>query len=292
MKEKVGFIGLGNIGEPMAENLVRKGFDIIVYDVRKEPLDALQKLGARVATSPKEVGEVSNFVIVMVRDRAQAEEVILAENGILAGAREGSIVIISSTLEPSFCQQVAKTAAAKGVGVIDAPVTGGMAGRAATGMLTLMVGGEQQLVDKSRPVLEAIGNNIFHIGGIGTGQIVKLANNMISLSSYLATTEAIALAVKGGVDFERLLEVIRTGSGSTYAAQGQTWISWYRLKSGTPDHLNITYKDANLALKVSKDLGLDLYHQEAVTALDITKILKNIPREKIGSEGDTKPKSH
>ena len=277
MREKIGFIGLGNIGKPMAENLVRKGLDPVVYDVRKEPLDALQKLGARVATSAKDVGELSNFIVVMVQDSAQAEVVVLAKDGVLAGARKGSTVIISSTVEPSFCQRVAKIAAEKGVGVIDAPVSGGSAGRAAAGTLSLMVGGEKQLVDQCRPILEAMGENIYYVGSIGMGQVVKLANNMINISSKIATTEAIRLATKAGVEVERFLEIIRSSSGSTYVAQGHNWFTWIRKKTETPEHLAVTYKDIRLALEVARDLGIDLPHHEAVANLDMAKLVRNVP---------------
>lgn len=279
LQEKVGFIGLGTMGKPMAENVLRKGFDTVVYDVRSEPVSALKKLGAKVARSPQEVGELSNIVIIMVRDSTQAEKVILGEKGTLNGVKEGSIIIVMSTVEPSFCEKMAKIAMGKGVGLLDAPVSGG-ANAAAARTLTIIVGGEEHLVKKCHPVLEAIGNRIFYVGSIGMGQIVKLANNIISHSSYFATTEAIALVTKAGISLERFLEIVRVSSGNTWAAQNQNWHSWWSRKMKVPggqDSMALVYKDLHLALDISKSLGINPTYLEAIAQLDITKLISNVP---------------
>jgi 3-hydroxyisobutyrate dehydrogenase-like beta-hydroxyacid dehydrogenase len=270
---------VGLIGKPMAENLLKKGLDLLVYDISREPLDALQKIGAEIARSPKEVGELADIVIIMVRDSKQAETVILGKDGVLEGAGKGTIIVVTSTLEHTFCQRVAGIAAEKGVGLIDAPVSGGARG-AIAGTLTIMVGGDPGLFEKCRPVLEAVGKNIFYIGGIGMGQLVKIGNNMITNSSYFATTEAIAMVTKAGVDLERFLEVVRQSSGNTFAAQTPSWINWYHLKhDDIHNSLGITQKDLDLAVDMSRDLGLELAHLQSMAKLDVSELVRHVPDE-------------
>jgi 3-hydroxyisobutyrate dehydrogenase-like beta-hydroxyacid dehydrogenase len=277
--EKVGFIGLGVMGRPMAENLLKKGFPVVAYDVRKEPLDALQKSEVQIVESSKEVGAICSIIIVMVLDDKQAESAILGEKGVLGGAKEGSVIIVTSTLSPAFVKRAAGKAAEKGVGFIDAPVSGGSAG-AIAGTLTIIAGGEDHLIERCRPILEAMSKNLFKVGDVGTGQVVKMANQIITNSSWLATTEAVALATKAGISLERLLEIIRVSTGNTWAAQGNTWLNWWKLKVAKGStSLNMNIKDIKLAFETSKEFGLNLTHLEAMANLDVMALLKNVPKE-------------
>ena len=279
--DKVGFIGLGNIGKPMAETLVKKGFDVTVYDLRKESVEELTKLGATPAMSVNEVGKVADIVIIMVLDATQAEDVILGEKGVLESAKKGSLILIGSTVDPIFCQRVARIAAEKEVGVLDTPVSGGVKGAEAAS-LTFMVGGEDDLLAKCRHVLEAMGKNIFHLGGVGMGEAAKLANNIMSCTNYIGAGEAIALAVKAGIDLERFLEVARVSSGNSTSLH--KFQNWRKRKVQEPDSLKLTYKDMWSALELGKRLGVRLPHLELLHHLDIGDIIKQDPLERPKSE--------
>lgn len=176
-QKKIGCIGLGNMGKPMAVNIAKAGFDLTVYDIRPEPLEELKRLGAKGARSPAEVGERCDIIELVVVNDAQVEDVTLGEGGVLAGAKPGSILVIHSTVHPHTCQQVAEQAKAKGVGVVDAAVSGGEEGSRA-GTLTIMVGGGARLLEECRPVFEVVGQNIFHLGDVGMGEAGKLANHL------------------------------------------------------------------------------------------------------------------
>jgi len=277
-KEKVGFIGLGIMGKSMAGNLIRRGFDIVVYNRSREPLEALQNLGAKVAASSKEVGELCNIIIVMVFSAEQAEEVILGKEGLLEGVRNGSLIVIMSTVGPSFCNRAAKMAAEKGVGLIDAPVAGGP-GRAVEGTLTVLIGGEDQFVKRCWHIFEAMGKHIFHVSNVvGVGQIVKLANNLITNSGYIATTEAIALVTKAGVNFERFLEIARTSSGINWAVLGNHWKTWRKQKLESGPDANpwaVVQKDLGLAVDASREFGLNLKHLEFIYNMDTLELIRN-----------------
>lgn len=271
LHEKIGFIGVGNIGKPMAETLLKKGFEVWVHDLREEPVAQLETLGARGAKSPKEIGSLCDPIIVMVRDSAQAETVILGKDGIIEGASQGSLILLMCTVEPSFCQRVARIVAEKKVGFLDATVTGGVEG-AQAGTLSIMVGGEEELLVKCRHVLEAMGKNIFHVGGIGTGQIVKLANNLALFANKVGAAEAIALATKAGVKMERLIEIISASSGDSRAMR--IWASHRDRKIREGEHVDVNYKTMRVQKAVAKELGLHLPLLEFMSQLDLLEIYK------------------
>src|SRR5215475_2368131 len=210
MGKKIGFIGLGNMGEPMATNIAKVGFDLTVYDIRPEPLRALEKLGAKVARSPQEVGERCDIIETIVVNDAQVEEVLLGKDGggVLAGAHPGSIMVIHSTIHPKTCQRIAALAKDKNVGVLDAAVSGAEAG-ARAGTLSLMVGGDAALLEICRPVFNVIGKNIFHMGDVGMGEVAKLANNLMAIVNMQSTREGLRLARLAGIDEQKMLEVVK-----------------------------------------------------------------------------------
>lgn len=292
VKDKVGFIGLGAMGKPMARNLIKRGIETIVYDVREEPVKELEKLGAKFAGSTKEIGSLCDFVIIMVNNTAQTEEIILGDEGILSSMGKGSIIVIMSTVDPLLCQRVANIAQEKGIGVIDAPVSssitagakgvgGGGPKGAETGTLTIMVGGKKDLFERCRYVLEAMGSQILHVGDIGTAQAVKLASNSIVYATAVATAGGIALAAKAGINLERFLEIIRSNAANSWVAHN--WEHWR--KKAKPEgkiSLGITYKDLGLALDLAKAWGISLPLGEIIAQLDIAKIIEHT--EKLCSE--------
>jgi 3-hydroxyisobutyrate dehydrogenase-like beta-hydroxyacid dehydrogenase len=261
MNKTIGFIGLGNMGEPMATHIAKAGFALTVYDLRPEPLRALEKLGAKVARSPQEVGEQCDIIETIVVNDAQVEEVILGKDGggVLAGARPGTIIVIHSTVHPKTCQRIAALAKDKSVGVLDAAVSGAEAG-ARAGTLTLMVGGDPALLEVCRPVLTVIGKHIFHMGEVGMGEVAKLANNLMAIVNMQSTREGLRLARLAGIEEQKMLEVVKASTGNSWAVQ-----SWEAMRqvvqhytTGPKGMAQVGYKDISLAVAVGHDVGASL----------------------------------
>lgn len=274
MTTRVGFIGLGNIGKPMAINVAEAGFDLMVYDVRDTPLKELAALGAKVARSAKEVGEHGEIIELVVVDDAQIEATTLGEGGVLNGARPGSTIAIHSTVHPKTVRKVAEYAKAKGVGVIDAQVSGGERG-AKNKTLCYMVGGDRTLFEKCRPIFATSGANIFHLGELGSGAIAKLAHNLIVYVNMLAASEGMRLGEKAGMDLKSLQEVVHASAGQSRVADN--WLQQRNFKNtyttGPEALMQLIYKDLRLALELGHDLGLSL-PGAALTQQLIARILE------------------
>jgi len=259
MATRVGFIGLGNIGKPMAVNVARAGFDLMVYDLREEPLKELAALGAKVARSASEVGAHGEIIELVVVDDAQVEAVTLGEGGVLSGARSGAVIAIHSTVHPKTVRKLAELAKAKGIGVIDAQVSGGERGAQAK-TLCYMVGGDKALFERCRPLFATSGANIFHLGELGAGAIAKLAHNLIVYVNMLAASEGMRLAEKAGLDLKALQDVVHAGAGQSRVADN--WVQQRRLKdtytTGAQGLMQLIHKDLRLALELGHDLGLPL----------------------------------
>ncbi|HEX4208824.1 MAG TPA: NAD(P)-binding domain-containing protein, partial [Candidatus Binataceae bacterium] len=217
MATRVGFIGLGNIGKPMAINVAKAGFDLMVYDLRAEPMRELTALGAQAARSADEVGAHGEIIEVVVVDDAQVEAVLLGEGGALSGAARGSIIALHSTVHPRTVRRLAEQSAAKGVTLIDAEVSGGERGAIAKS-LCYMVGGEQAAFEKCRPIFATSGANIFHLGELGAGAITKLAHNLIVYVNMLAASEGMRLAQSAGVKLETMQQVVHAGAAQSRVA--------------------------------------------------------------------------
>jgi 3-hydroxyisobutyrate dehydrogenase-like beta-hydroxyacid dehydrogenase len=212
---KVGFIGLGNMGIRMAKSLAREGFSLTVFDLRKEPVDEMRDVGAIAASSPREVAEAIDVVISMVWDIAETEEVIFGKDGLWKGIRKGTTIIISSSIGPEYCQNVYARAKEWGVNVIDCCVTGRDPLNGNRPM-TLMIGGDADIVKQCWPVFEALGKNIFYLGGIGAGQAYKLVNNYtgrhISAAIHECLIEGLNFGLKAGLDLQKMIEVMNAGA--------------------------------------------------------------------------------
>ena len=259
---KVGFIGLGGIGKPMAINIAKSGFDLTVTDLREQPLNELAHYGARVAASAKEVSEISDLVLASLPSDLVSEEVALGSNGVLAGAKSGDIYVELSTISPGLVHTIAKKASDKGVAVLDAPVSGGLDQRL-DGTLSIMVGGEAKTLSKAMPVFKTFGNKIFHAGGTGAGASVKLVNNMLAGINMVATMEALVLCVKAGLSVETLKEVIGASSGANKVFEGL--VDNIYLHSAEPSHgqtanqgLHTIGKDVRLANEMAQNLSVPL----------------------------------
>ena len=259
---KVGFIGLGGIGKPMAINIAKSGFDLTVTDLREQPLNELAHYGARVAASAREVSEISDLVLASLPSDLVSEEVALGSNGVLAGAKSGDIYVELSTISPGLVHTIAKKASDKGVAVLDAPVSGGVDQRL-EGTLSIMVGGEAKTLSKAMPVFKTFGDKIFHAGGSGAGASVKLVNNMLAGINMVATMEALVLGVKAGLSVETLKEVIGASSGANKVFDGL--VDKIYLHSAEPSHgqtanqgLHTIGKDVRLANEMAQNLSVPL----------------------------------
>ena len=260
----IGFIGLGTMGRPMAENLLKAGFKVTIYGRRKPIVCELVSAGAVAAGSPSEVAGTSDVVITMLPDSPDVKEVVTGENGILAGARRGSIAIDMSTISPSVAREIAELAAAKGVDFLDAPVSGGETG-AIQGTLSIMIGGRQEVYEKCLPVFEALGKTITYMGESGSGQMTKLCNQIICVGNILAACEGLMLGAKAGLDMEKLLSVVSAGAaGSWMLANLAPKMLQRDFEPGFK--VKLQQKDLRLALAAAEELevpllGTSLIHQ-------------------------------
>lgn len=246
---RVGFIGLGTQGKPLAANIARSGFDLTVYDVRPEPLADLAAAGAKTARSARDVARDCDAILVCVLNDVQLESALLGPEGALAAAKPGTIIAIHSTVDPASIARVAEAAKAKQIEVLDAPVSGGEVGARARTM-SYMVGGSEHALEKCRPIFEASGNKITHTGALGSGIRAKLAHQLIICVNMLAAYEGMSLGLKAGLAPELLQKVVSEG-----AAQSRIADRWFQLKLG-PHAQQVFYKDLQLCLKYARDLGL------------------------------------
>ena len=216
MVDRIGFIGLGIMGRPMARNLLKAGFPLTVWNRSRPGIDELAREGASPAASPEDVARQSDIVITMVTDSADVEQVALGPGGIIEGGRPGLVHVDMSTISPAVTRRIASRLAEEGFEMLDAPVSGGETG-AQAGTLSIMVGGKEETLQRCRPVLEALGRTIVHCGPSGAGQTVKLCNQIVVGLNNLAMCEALVFAAKAGVDTRRMLEAVGAGAASSWA---------------------------------------------------------------------------
>jgi len=256
MAGAVGFIGLGNMGQPMALNLAKHGFPLIVHDIDPAKVEPLRARGATVVESPEAVAKTADRTISMVETTAQAESVITGERGILGTARSGHIVISMSTIDPLLARRLADALAARGVAMLDAPVSGGTE-RAKTGELSIIAGGDAATFEACRDLFKAMGTKIFHVGGLGQGLAMKLVNNMLVQVNMVAVAEALVLGVKAGLDPRTIYEVVRvsTGTSSAFERGAARMLARDFSPAGTVD---ISFKDQELETAFAKQLGAPL----------------------------------
>ena len=248
---KIGFIGLGTQGKYLAVNLAQAGHDLMVHDLRREPLEALAECGATIASSAAAVGRHGEVVEICVLDDAQVEAVVAGPDGVLAGAAPGTVIAVHSTVDPATIARLAAIAAAREVELIDAPVSGSESG-ARNKTMSYMVGGSARAFAKCRPLFETSGSNITHTGGLGTGIRAKLAHQLIICVNILAAAEGMRLGVEAGVAPEILQKIVHDG-----AAQSRMADRWFAMKMN-PNARSVFYKDLQLCLKFAHDLKLSV----------------------------------
>lgn len=254
--ERVGFIGLGVMGKPMARNLLKAGYPLVVYNRSRPPMEELAAEGAAVADSPRAVAQRSDIVITMLPDTPEVEQVLAGPEGVFAGGRPGLIVIDMSTIDPMAARRLAAEAAARGMTVLDAPVSGGEIG-AIQGTLSIMVGGDPAAFERCLPLFRAMGRNIVYMGGPGAGQITKAANQVVVALTLVAISEALVLATKAGVDPARVREALLGGfAGSRVLEVHGRRILERDFRPGF--RIRLHHKDLRIALGLGRAVGASL----------------------------------
>jgi 3-hydroxyisobutyrate dehydrogenase len=285
----LAFIGLGNMGGPMAANLLKAGHPLRAFDLVPAALEAAKAAGAVICASAADAVEGAETVISMLPASKHVEALYLGETGLLARLRPGTLVIDCSTIAPAASRKVAEAAQQRGLDFIDAPVSGGTAG-AAAGTLTFIVGGSAQALERARPILSAMGKNIFHAGASGAGQVAKIANNMLLAIHMAGTAEALALGVANGLDPKVLSEIMGKSSGRNWSLE--VYNPWPGVQDNVPAARGysggfgtaLMLKDLGLAAEASigsgsaiplGELARNLYamHAKDSGALDFSSIL-------------------
>jgi len=262
MTFNVGVIGLGIIGKPIAERLVKAGFRVAVHDVRDEPVAELKNAGATACASSAEVASRSDIIISLVLDRAQTNDVVFGEKGVIQTIRPGTLFATGSTLGPAPVRSIAAALAAKGCMTLDMPITGGYPA-AYEGKLVLMIGGAQDALERALPVFRAFANNILRVGDIGAGQVAKLAHQLVMSVNVIALLEGLSLGVAGGVEPAMLKQVLKDGLANSRVLQvwdelGPRYKSM--LKPAPPGaSLPNLRKDLHSALELAHELGVTSY---------------------------------
>jgi 2-hydroxy-3-oxopropionate reductase len=252
--ETVGFIGLGIMGKPMAENLIEAGYDLVAYNRTSEKAGELD--GATVAETPREVAEQSDITITMLPDSPQVEEVLAGEDGVLEGIKEGALIVDMSTISPVVTEELSEKANEKGASMLDAPVSGGDVG-AIEGTLSIMVGGSEGDFERARPLFEVMGGTVTHVGPVGTGQVVKAANQIVVALTIEAVSEALVLGSKGGVAPEKILDVLGGGlAGNKVMEVKREKMLEHSFDPGF--RVELHHKDLGIALAAGREYGVTL----------------------------------
>jgi len=252
MKEKIGFIGLGTMGKPMGFNLMKAGYELVVYDINPKPVKEFQEKGAAVGQSIREVAGKADVVITMLPNSGDVETVVLKEGGVMEGLKSHSIVIDMSTIDPSVSRKIAKALREKNIPMLDAPVSGGQMGAEAA-TLAIMVGGEEEIFKRCLPLFKPMGKNIFYCGPSGNGEIVKIVNNLMSGVFRLVSAEALALGVKAGVPLKVLYDVVNESSGQSRSVQVSAASKPFKGDYEPGFASELMHKDLGLALNLGKE---------------------------------------
>jgi 3-hydroxyisobutyrate dehydrogenase len=249
----VAFIGMGTMGAAMALNLLKAGHSVAVHNRNRAREEPLARAGARRAASPQEAAREAEIVITCVSDTPDVEAVVLGDNGVIHGAKAGAIVVDMSTISPSATRRIASALAGKGIHMFDAPVSGGSEG-AEKGTLTIMVGGEADIVARAMPVLTAMGRSITHVGPIGAGQLTKAINQVIISGVYLAVAEGMTLGLKAGLDMEKVVQALSGGAAGSWVLNFRS-ANMIRNEYPLGFRVRLHRKDLAIAMEAARELG-------------------------------------
>lgn len=253
---RIGFIGLGIMGKPMSKNLLKAGYELVVFDRVQSAVDEVVAVGAQSAASPKEVAAQTDIIITMLPNSPHVKEVVLGENGVIEGAKAGSVLVDMSSIAPLVSREIGAKLADKGIEMLDAPVSGGEP-KAIDGSLSVMVGGKQEIFDKCYPMMKAMAGSVVLTGALGAGNVTKLANQIIVALNIAAMSEALVLATKAGVEPELVYQAIRGGlAGSTVLDTKAPLVMDRKFNPGF--RINLHIKDLNNVLETSHELNVPL----------------------------------
>lgn len=279
MQEKIGFIGLGIMGQGMARNLLKAGFPLRVWNRTHSKTEQLVAEGATAATSPADVAAHCTIIITCVSDTPDVEAVLLHENGVIFGAAAGSLVIDCSTISPQATQRFAGILAQKGVHLLDAPVSGGSEG-AAKGTLSIMVGGDEAQFNRALSVFQAMGKTITHVGPTGAGQMVKLVNQILVVVTMLGVSEALLFAQAGGLDLAKVLTAVSGGAaGSWMLSNRGPQVIQRDWRPGFT--IDLQQKDLRLVLETADALGVP-----ALATSAVFNLYRTLQQQGLGAEGN------
>ena len=253
---KLGYIGLGLMGKPIAQNLLKAGFPVVVHNRSRQKVEELVRLGATAADNPAQVAERADIVFTNLPDTPDVLGVVLGENGVLAGAHPGMIFVDNSTIKPAASRQIYQRLAEIGVSSLDAPVSGGDIG-AQQGTLSIMVGGDADALEKVMPAFMAIGKTVTHIGGPGTGQVAKACNQIMVAAQMLAMSELLIFAQKAGADPEKVVGAVRGGAAQCWTLD----VKPQRLLAGNRApgfRASLQSKDLNIVMETAREYGMSL----------------------------------
>ncbi|MGZ3624863.1 MAG: 2-hydroxy-3-oxopropionate reductase [Ktedonobacteraceae bacterium] len=256
MSDTIGFIGLGIMGKPMAHNLLKAGFVVIVHNRHQEVTDELVAAGASAGDRPREIAASCDVLITMLPDTPQVQEVLLGSDGVIEGAREGLIVIDMSTISPIMTRTLAVRLAERGIAMLDAPVSGGDKG-AIAGTLSIMVGGDEDTFQRCLPVFQALGKTIVHVGKSGAGQIVKACNQIVVALVIEAVSEALVLGSKAGVDPAKILQVLNGGLAANRVIE-QRGANMLEHDFAPGGRIKTHHKDMSIILELGRMYGVSL----------------------------------
>ena len=267
---KIGFIGLGIMGKPMSKNMLKAGYELVVFDINTAAVQEVAAEGAKTANSPKEVAALSDVIITMLPNSPHVKEVVLGENGVIDGAKSGTILIDMSSIAPLVSKEVAAKLLEKGVEMLDAPVSGGEP-KAIDGTISVMVGGKKEIFDRCYDIMDSMAGSVVYTGDIGAGNTTKLANQIIVALNIAAMSEALVLATKAGVEPELVYQAIRGGlAGSTVLDAKAPLVLDRKFDPGFRIELHI--KDLANVLETSHEIGVPLPLTSAV--MEIMQALK------------------
>lgn len=255
--KKVGFVGLGTMGIPMTLNLLKVGFEVYVYNRTASKMDTVKKEGAIACPSPAEVGEKSQVVVTCVSDAPDVQEVIMGEKGVASKMKEDGIIIDCSTSSAKLAQEMHAQLKKRGIGILDAPVSGGPEG-AKEGTLSIMVGGDEEVFERAKPVLEAMGKTITYIGPAGAGQLTKAVNQIVIATSLAGIAEGIALAQKAGIDPKRVVQAISGGAARSFMMDKRAPLMLNEEFDTAYFALGYHAKDLRLAMELADEFGVNI----------------------------------
>lgn len=262
---KLGFIGVGNMGNPMANNLLKAGHTLQVHDVRPEAAANLLQDGAVWTESPEAAADGAEAVYLSLPMPAHVEQVVLDADGVLAGMTKGKTIVDMSTNSPSVVQSLAEKCEAQGVHFLDAPVSGGVRG-ARKGTLAIMVGGRRKVYESCEATLKSMGSNVFHVGAVGTGNVAKLVNNMLAFVHMMGGAEALILGAKAGVDPNVLWKIVKASSGNSFVWESGTR-AILRDRLAPTFTIDLACKDIGLAAQLADELDVPLTMAASAQAL-------------------------